>query len=337
VNSVRFAVTQTLKGGTQFRAAVTGNNVNYDEKLGTAAASHYRQDLLSAGVESNFLVGSRTIVSAGAVLDRGVTIYAGGRPPLAAKGLPGWRVGATRQVSERVRVHASSSSRGRFPALRELYSGALNRFEPNPDLKPERLLATEAGLSLGNAADPSGFNAQFTAFHHSLDDGIVRVGFQNTNRFQRINRDETRSLGLEALVGWSGGPDRPAFTLDLVTQQVDIKDITAGGAERKPEHMPNFRAMLDGTVPVWKKVTVGANFTHVGQQYCVNPDTDSDVSLASQTLAGVTAHRTWAISGRGFRALRVLAGVDNVANAALYELCGLPRAGRTVRLGVELR
>jgi iron complex outermembrane recepter protein len=338
VNSVRFALTQSLKRGTQIRAAVTGNNVFYDETLGAAASADYRQDLLSAGLETSILLGSRTMVSAGAVLDRGVTLAAGGRAPLRAKGLPGWRVGATRQVRERVRLHASASSRGRFPALRELYSGALNRFEPNPDLRPERLLATEAGVSLGDAADPSGFTAQFTAFRHELSDGIVRVGFAGTDRFRRINRDETRSVGLEALMGWSGGPDRPAMTLDVVTQRVAIKDVTAAGAERKPEHMPNFRAMLDGTVPVWGKVTVGANLAHVGRQYCVNPDTDSDVSLAGTTLAGVTAHRTFTLGpGRGFRALRVLAGLDNVANAALYEQCGLPRAGRTLRLGIELR
>lgn len=337
VNSVRLGITQTLKGGGQLRAAVTGNNVIYDEKLGAAAASHYRQDLISAGLETNLIVGSRTIVSAGAVLDRGVTLAAGGRDPLGARGLAGWRVGATRQVSERVQLHASSSSRGRFPALRELYSGALNRFEPNPALRPERLLATEAGISLGDAASPSGMTAQFTAFRHDLTDGIVRVGFAGTNRFQRINRDETRSTGLEALLGWSGGRDRAALTLDVVTQRVDITGVTAG-SDRKPEHMPNFRAMLDGTLPAWGKVTVGANLSHVGRQYCVNPETDTDVPLAGQTLAGLTAQRSFTLAaGRGFRAMRVLAGLDNIANAALYEQCGLPRAGRTLRLGVELR
>ena len=337
VNSARFAVTQTLPRGATIGAAVTGNNVIYDETLGTAPASHYRQDLLSAGLEGRFLVGTRTLVSAGVVRDRGVTIDAGGRPPLAAKGLEGWRLGATHQLSARTRLHASASSRGRFPALRELYSGALNRFEPNPALRPERLLATEAGLSLGDPSRPDGASLQLTAFAHHLDDGIVRVRYGTTNRFQRVNRDETRSTGLEALAGWHGGPAGPSLTLDVVAQRVRIADALAGGAGRKPEHMPNFRAMLDGTLPVWGKVTLGANVSHVGTQFCVNPDSGDDVRLSGQTVTGFTAHRSWAIAGRGFRAMRLLAGVDNVTNAALYEQCGLPRAGRTLRLGVDLR
>lgn len=338
VNSVRFAATHTLVGGGQVLAAVTGNNVLYDETLGTAPSSHYRQDLLSAGVESHLIVRDRTLLSTGVVLDRAVTLAAGGRPTLPAKGMVGWRVGATRQLNGAARLHGSASSRGRFPALRELYSGALNRFEPNPDLEPERLLATELGISLGDAAAPAGMTAQFTAFRHLLEDGIVRVPYLSTGRFQRVNRDETKSLGVEALLAWRGGPEAAAVTLDVVSQRVSVVDATVAGPVRKPEHMPEFRAMLDGTLPAWKRIVLGANLSHVGRQYCVHPDTDTDVELSPQTLVGLTAHRSWTLgAGRGFSAMRVLAGVDNVANVAVWEQCGLPRAGRTIRVGVDLR
>ena len=338
VNTARFQATHTLPGGAQVRAAVTGNNIMYDETLGTNPASHYRQDLLSAGIETSFLAGQQTLVSGGVVVDRAVTLFAGGRPTLGAKGLTGWRVGATRQLTPFSRIHASASSRGRFPALRELYSGALNRFEPNPDLKPERLLATEVGYTIGDPGAESGFNAQFTGFRHYLQDGIVRIGYLATNRFIRVNRDATTTMGLEALVGWNGGGSKPSLTFDLIAQDVNIRDQSAGGAARKPEHMPNFRAMLDGTVPVARGISLGATVSHIGSQYCVNPDTDTDVSLAAQTLLGMTAQRSVALgSGRGFRSLRILAGVDNVTNKAVWELCGIPRAGRTIRLGIELR
>ena len=338
VNTARFQVTHTLPGGAQVKAAVTGNNIMYDETLSTNPSSYYRQDLLSSGLETSFLVGDATLLSGGFVVDRAVTLYAGGKAPLRAKGLTGWRVGATRQLTPTSRLHASASSRGRFPALRELYSGALNRFEPNPDLKPEHLVATELGWTFGDASAETGFNAQFTGFRHYLQDGIVRIGYLATNRFIRVNRDETTTMGIEALVGWNGGGSKPSITFDLVAQDVNIKDQTAGGAERKPEHMPNVRAMLDGTVPIARGIALGANVSHIGSQYCVNPDTDTDVNLAAQTLLGVTAHRNLSLGvGRGFRAMRILAGVDNIANKAVYELCGIPRAGRTIRLGFELR
>lgn len=338
VASARFAATQHLPNGAQVRLAVTSNSVRYDETLGADPVLHYRQSLLSAGAETQWIVGSRTLVSGGLVLDRAETGEAGGRTPLGPKDHLGWRLGATVQATANTRLHASASRRARFPALRELYSGALNRFEPNPALRPEELLAAETGISFGDPSLSRGLVAQFVAFHHWLEDGIVRVGVPATNRFQRINRDEMRTAGLEAMAGWRGGIEGPSLTLDLVTQRVDIRDITAGGAERKPEHMPNLRAMVDGTIPVAARVRLGANLTHIGNQYCVNPDTDVDTPLAAQTIGGVTLERSWNLGqGRGFGVMRVLAGMDNVTNAAVYELCGLPRAGRTLRIGVDLR
>lgn len=338
VASARLAVSQSLPNGANVRFAVTSNSVRYDETLDGAAPSRYRQSLLSAGTEAQWLLGSRALVSGGVVYDRAETDEAGGRTVLGPKDHLGWRLGATIQTGATTRLHASASRRARFPALRELYSGALNRFEPNPALRPEDLLAAEAGVSLGDVTSAHGVVAQVTAFHHWLDDGIVRVGVPATNRFTRINRDETRVAGVEAMAGWRDGTLGPSVLLDVVAQQVRIRDLTAGGTPRKPEHMPNFRATLDGTVPVGARVMLGANLTQIGSQSCVHPELDQDVRLAAQTVTGVTVQRSWGLgSGRGFGWLRVLAGVDNLTNAAVYEQCGLPRAGRTFRIGVDLR
>jgi len=336
VNNARLALTQTFARGVQLKAAVTGNNILYDETLNAAAAAHYRQDLISAGVETSFILGTRTLVSGGVVLDQASSIAAGGRPPLATKALTGFRLGATHQLSATARLHASASKRGRFPALRELYSGAVNRFEPNPDLRPENLLATEAGVSFGDPTTQDGLSLQFIGFHHWLDDGIVRTNFGATNRFIRINRDETRTAGLETMLSWYGATPGRSLTLDLVAQQVRIRDAAAGGPTRKPEHMPDFRAMLDGTVPLGRGVIIGANLSHIGSQFCVNPNSGRDARLDAQTVSAITAHRSQPVHLAGFRSLRILAGVDNLTDAAVYEQCGLPRAGRTVRIGFGL-
>lgn len=339
VTSARLAATQTLPTGAQLRAAATTNRIRYDETLGTSATARYEQSLLSVGAEAQWVAGRRTMLSSGIVYDRAETHEAGGRPPLGRKDMIGWRLGATVQADSLVRVHASASRRARFPALRELYSGALDRFEPNPALRPEKLLAAEAGVSLGDAAAPDGLRAQVTAFHHWLENGVVRVGVTGTDRFTRINRDETRTVGMEALVGWRGGPGRPSVTLDVVAQRVLIRDAVSGTSGRKPEHMPGVRAMLDGTLPTLAQLELGANVTHIGAQYCVHPELDRDVDLAAQTVGGVSLARSWRLgAGRGlFRAMRVLASMDNVTDAAVYEQCGLPRPGRTLRVGVDLR
>ena len=125
--------------------------------------------------------------------------------------------------------------------------------------------------------------------------------------------------------------------LDIVAQRVRVRNLFAGGGGQKPEQMPGLRARLDGSVPVVAGVVLGMSISHLGSQYCVNAETHEDIALGAQTVAGVTAHRSWTRGGRGFRSLRFLVGADNLLDAAVYEQCGLPRAGRTVRAGFEIR
>ena len=69
----------------------------------------------------------------------------------------------------------------------------------------------------------------------------------------------------------------------------------------------------------------------------MHPELDQNVTLGAQSAAGVTLERQWRLPGwKAFRSLRVLGAVDNVTNAAMYEQCGLPRAGRTFRLSISL-
>lgn len=337
VASGRIAMSHILPGGTTVRAAATGNLVRYDETLNANPSSRYRQRLLSSGVESQWILGNRSLVSAGVVLDAARTLESGGKTATPARSVLGWRLGATSLVRPELRAHASVSDRGRFPALRELYSGSLDRFEPNPGLRPERLVATETGLTWGAAEASTGLGVQVVAFHHRLRDAVVRVPFDTTTRFIRVNRDETRSTGAELTLGWRDLGARD-LRLDLVAQRVRVLGATGGGAGQKPEHMPGIRATLDGALPVRGGVVLGARLAHIGAQYCVNVETNQDVGLSALTVASATAHRSWTLAGAaGFRALRLVFGADNLLGAAVYEQCGLPRAGRTIRFGIELR
>jgi hypothetical protein len=176
---------------------------------------------------------------------------------------------------------------------------------------------------------------QLVGFAHWLNDGVVRVGFPGTDRFIRVNRDRTEAIGTEVTVGWRGERGA-ALQMDLVGQRVRIADQLIGGSGRKPEHLPALRVMLDGTLPVRAGVLLGANVQHIGAQYCVNPETDRDEGLARQTVIGATAQRGWRFAGPAAHGVRVLLGLENLGNAAVYEQCGLPRAGRTLRLGVTV-
>lgn len=336
VRSLRVSVAHTRMMGAEVRGAFTVNDIRYDETLVVGVPDRFGQRLLSGGIEAQRIIHARTLLTAGIVADHGATTASAGREAAPARTEPGWRVGVTTALAPKLRAHASASERSRFPALRELYSGALARFEPNPMLRPERLLSVETGVSAGAVEAGNGLGVQVVGFHHQLSDGIVRVGFAGTDRFQRINRDRTDATGSELVIGWRGDHGR-TVRLDFVGQHVRVQDAALGTSGRKPEHTPAVRGTLDATAPIWGGVVLGTSLNYLGSQYCVNPETTSDQALTAQTVAGVTAQRVWSLRAGGvFQRFRLLAGVDNLGDRAVYEQCGLPQAGRTLRLSISL-
>lgn len=354
--TARVLAAHSLPGGGELRAAYTRSEVRYDETLGvvldTATARRYRQRLQSAGVEAQWTLLGRAQVSGGVVRDAAETPAAGGRPLQPALAAWGWRAGATTTaLDDGVRLHASASRRARFPALRELYSGAIDRFEPSPGLRPERLIGLEAGATLlGGPLARAGAELQAVAFHHRLHDAVVRVA--GTGRaFRRINRDEVRSTGLELLGGWSsaradadGAARGVALTGDLLVQRVRVRDPLLAGAaatEQRPEHQPAVRGSAMVGVPVALGVRAAAGGRFTGRQLCVHPDLARQVDLAAQAVADAALTRAWGARAGGARGgrlrhVRATLALDNVGNATVYDQCGLPQPGRTLRLGLEL-
>ena len=333
VLSSRANIAHSTGRGHEFRMALTVNDIRYDETLNANPSSRYQQRLSSLGAESQFALGRRSSLTGGVVLDAAKTLRSGGKVANPDRALTGWRVGATTALSERTRVHSSVSRRGRFPALRELYSGALNRFEPNPALEPEQLTAFETGMTRDLTS--AGFGFQVVAFHHALNDAVVRVPFAATTRFIRVNRDAMRSFGTELGITWHGARG-PLVNLDVVAQRVRLRDALAGADPMKPEHMPSLRATLDAQQAIGRGVTVGTQVMHVGSQFCQNPGGTGNLTLGAQQIVGVSAERRWGLGGAFFKAMRVIVAADNLTDAAMYEQCGLPRAGRTLRIGVSI-
>ena len=339
----RALVTHSLPKNAKFSAAFTAADISYTETLSPAAGVDYRQKMWSAGGEIETPIGNSTRIGGGLVFDKTTTPETGGRTPAQEPfDALGWRAGLTHDLSSDFRLHASVSQRSRFPALRELYSGALNRFRPNPDLKPETLLGFEGGLTMSRAFEGvSDATFQVTGFHHNLDDAVVRITLANPTRFMRVNRDRIRSTGAELLGGLVFGESRErgvSITGDAMIQKIKVFDQTANNTERHAENNPETRGTLELGVPLPLRIRGIANTRYTGAQYCLNADTQNEQKLGAQTESDIGFERTFTTAGaRLFRSLRALVSVDNIANKTVFDSCGLPQAGRTLRVMFTFR
>lgn len=335
----------SLPAGAQLRAALTGAIVNYEETLSSDPVAVYAQHLWSGGTEIDLPVGesARIRLGGGVVYDRASTPRTGGRSPgQESFDNFGWRAGLTHDLFAHTRLHASASRRSRFPALRELYSGALNRFLPNPDLEPETLLGFEMGFTMDRAIGriPDA-TVQVNAFHHDLKDAVVRITLPEPDRrFQRVNRDRIRSAGVELLGGIAFTSDAwRAVTLtgDATIQDISISDQLAGGI-RHAENNPELRGMLELGLPLPARLRGFANARYTGTQYCLNADTGGEMELRARTQANLALERRFTLATRGaVRGLRAVLALDNATNVAIYDQCGLPQPGRTLRLMLSFR
>jgi iron complex outermembrane receptor protein len=317
-------------GRGELRTALTLANVRYDEALNGAAATRYTQRLWSSAVEVDQPLAGFWRASAGWSMDVATTPEAGGRPSLGRLSEWGGRLGVSTLAFRSWRLHASASRRARFAALRELYSGALDRFEPNPALRPEVLTGVEAGATLLSGD----VQLQGVVFRHRLDDAIVRIT-QPDRRFKRINRDEIRSTGVELLAGWHRGT--VSLTTDALLQRVRIEDPAVSGTERRPENQPELRIGGDAAFPIARIAQGRVSVEHSGSQYCVNPDMSRNQRLAPQTVGGAGIERAWMVGSGLWSQLVASLTVDNIADNAAYDQCGLPQPGRTLRFGIALR
>ena len=334
--SFRLLGGHTLGRRTMLRAAVTYADTRHDETLTPGGEFGYRQRLWSVAgeVERALRADARGAwlsdlrIAAGLALDGADTPESGDKPPLGSLATWGGRIGVSGVAADgAVLLHAGVSRRARFPALRELYSGALGRFEPNPDLKPEALTAGEAGVTWQRGV----LHGQAIAFHHRLTDAIVRISTPE-RRFKRVNRDEIRSTGIELLggVNWRGW----GLSGETMIQRVRVHDPDAGSSHR-PEHQPEFSAALDLVAPLPMGVRGGATLRYKGTQYCVHPDLGDDVELEGTPRFDVELARSWSVGRRGTR-VELLGALDNVGDAAVYDQCGMPESGRVLRMQVRL-
>ena len=334
----RMLADQTLGSRGDLRGAFTMVETRHDEFLPNGEA-RYRQQVMSVGAETEWRLidmgrGINALrLSVGGAYDVGKTPETGGREP----GQPtltelGARIGLTMVAADgRLQAHTSLSRRGRFPSLRELYSGALNRFTPNPDLKPENLVALEAGVTtrVGSTSE-----IQVVGFRHQMNDAVVRITLPD-NKFMRVNRNRLTTHGIELLASTVVG--QVAFGGDLTLQSAKLTTTDATSTHR-PENLPDAfgGAFVRANVPLGLRL--GGEVRYTGNQFCIDPATGDDAELASGAVLHADVSREFRIRSAGglFSRLEGTIAMDNLGDKAMYDQCRLPEAGRLLRFQVRI-
>jgi iron complex outermembrane receptor protein len=330
--TMRLLADHTLGGRGDFRSSFTYADIRHDETV-DGDFREFQQKLISAAAETVWRLidapgaGLSSLrLSFGGAWDRGTTPLTGGLEPLPTIDDWGARMGLSALVNDGgTMLHAGVSRRGRFPALRETYSEALNQFVPNPDLRPEHLLAFEAGVTTRVGTG----EVQAVGFHHGLTDAIRRISLPGGMR-QRVNSEELESVGLEFMLSQSFGTVDVGGELTL--QSVELTDPNTQ-LNTEPENVPERAGSGWVRVPLFAGVASTLEAEYTGVQYCIDPDSGADVRLDGGTWLNAVLSKIWSTGGRR---LETSVSGYNLGDTALYDACGLPRAGRLFRFQVRV-
>ena len=327
--------------GPEARTALTFARVSHDEAFRSGGEFHYEQRLWSLGGELE--VGSEDILRSGggatrwtfgASVDGSDTPRSGDKEPLDAIWDWGARAGASRVFAGGgLLVHAGLSRRTRFPSLRELYSGALGRFSPNPELRPETMVAGEVGMTVNDGER----QLQVVGFHNRLTDGIVRVDNPTPDgtRFQRVNRDEVRSTGVEVLAAGAFGGGTAG--IGVTWQRVRTRDSRWPMADGRAEYAPALAGTATVGLEVPGRVLISGFARYRGAQYCVNIYRSGFDEMGASATVDLEASRSFLGSGDAGRRVDAAVAVSNLTDATVLDQCGLPQPGRTLRVHLSVR
>jgi outer membrane cobalamin receptor len=188
----------------------------------------------------------------------------------------------------------------------------------------------EAGATsrLGNG------ELQVVGFRHALSDAIRRISLPNGKR-KRVNSEQLRSVGVEVLFSQTLGSIEIGG--DLTLQSVRLTDPKTL-LNTKPETVPERSGSAYVRLPLGRGLVGTTGVEYTGAQYCIDPDSGEDVRLAGGSWLNAAVSKVWPFSTRGgsSRSIETTMSGLNLTDAALYDACGLPRAGRLLRLQVRV-
>ena len=239
-----------------------------------------------------------------------------------------WRRSPTRQL------HASVSSRTRFPGLWELYSTRFGSATPNPDLGPERATNLELGWS---EALGSGARLSAAVFYSDLVDLIQSVPLDDGS-VQPQNVGDGRSYGLEVSADVplsttiSVGGHYAYIDREIVDEIHRQQRRAAGLPELHLTDVPPHVAFLYSTWRPAERLTVTPSIEYQGDRWtdvtAVNTEPD-DAWPDPQIKTGAHTLLDLLVDVNVRENVTLSVGAKNLLDGYYELVWGLPQAGRS--------
>lgn len=324
-----FRLVSTAQQSTHWQNISTNSTGEVDD-LKTDPPLKFRQQLLTTGIESDFLFADNLKSTLSLVMDHASNPLAGDKPDQGSQSAPGWSAGTHWEPSEKWKVKAIVGQRSRFPSPRELFGEALGRFLLNPDIQPERSLLTSLTVDF-EPIETTSF--AFSVWTNSSADALSQrvVGTNRGRLRQRYNSPGSFAYGAEASAS-------VAVTGNL---RFDLSAAFQTG---------HFRRDDEGTRPAWIQRPTMQRSLAVDWQPSERLDLRSElvytndandlgndggiVRLPSSTAINL---RGFFILGRVFDQETTLGvAIENVTDELILPQSGLPIVGRSFQVGIRL-
>jgi len=319
-----------FESGRRLSASASGRWAKHEETLVlNGPEEQYSQNLLSFVAEWDEAYGEHWHSRLGGGYEHADTPKTGDKPDKPSTDAPVAVFGFGR-TGERSHVELRASRRSRFPSMRESFSGALGRFELNPDLGPETQDLVELDWSLS----PKDLQVGGAVFGSWVEDAIERTVSPNDPAlFTRANVSSLRTLGAELSVTWS--PPIRGFTVATRLTGLQSRVEEDGAYDRPAEDRPEFLASSWISWSHASGLRLRLENLSVGERWGADNRSPSGLSkLPSQTAFNARASYLW-VPLRG-PMTEWFVRVANLLDAPQWSQVGLPESGRTFSAGVTL-
>jgi iron complex outermembrane receptor protein len=285
----------------------------------------YRQRNWSVGGEAEVALTERLRFDLALGHDAVNYVRTGDKPPV--KGLSDWtgRVALRLDGGDGWAFRMAGGRKMRAPTLRERFGEGINRFLPNPDLLPERVLSAEV------SAEWRGRRGGFyvTPFVQDLKNAIDQRNVGSLR--QRINLAGSHVAGLETGADLRID-DRLHLSGNLTWSAARRKQVALGELNRLAEK-PALSSAVDLKYNDPNGNYVNLEGRYFGRAYSADVSGDLVPLARSATVNLGFGHRFRA----GDRQIDLFLQLDNIADTLVEPQLGLPAAGRDFRIGVRFR